>query len=308
MKKRKIIISYLTVILLLILTVLFALTHGASNINYAQLTPKSLLILFNIRLPRIFSALIAGALLCVSGCFLQAGLRNPIADPGIIGVSAGANYFAVLATFLFPGLFQARLALGLCGSLLVFGLLLLFQKRLNPASLIIAGVALNAVILALQNVLAGEKELASLATSNWTTTSWLAGVGLLTLIIAVWLLPWANYLKLSDEELRSLGVPAALLRGVLVLLAILLAATATVSVGVIAFIAIIVPHIGRRLVGADYQQLLPFSLLSGAWLLLFTDSLGRILVLPNEIPASVILAIIGGPFLIYLLLRPGRVK
>lgn len=122
------------------------------------------------------------------------------------------------------------------------------------------------------------------------------------------LLPWANYLKLSDEELRSLGVPATLLRGVLVLLAVLLAATATVSVGVIAFIAIIVPHIGRRLVGSDYQQLLPFSLLSGAWLLLFTDSLGRILVLPNEIPASVILAIIGGPFLIYLLLRPGRVK
>lgn len=242
------------------------------------------------------------------GDLLQAALRNPIADPGIIGVSAGANLFSVIAALMLPSMFVWRLGLGLVGSLLVFVLLFMMQKKMSPEQLIIAGVALNAVLLAIQEIISPNKTMASLATSNWTGTFFLAILGIATLIVVVFFMHWANFLKVSDEELRSLGVNPGFVRKVLLFLAVVLAATATVSVGIIAFIAIIVPHISRFLVGHDYRHIIPFSFFGGSLVLLFTDSIGRVVVLPNEIPATTILAVIGGPFLIYLLARRGHVN
>lgn len=304
--KQKQAISYLTILILLIVTIIFAILFGASAMTWNKLTAQELMILFNIRLPRIFAALICGAALCTSGALLQASLRNNIADPGIIGISSNANLFAIFASLIFPNIFGLRLVFAICGSLITFILLSLWQKRLPSDQLIIAGVALNAVFLALQNLISPNKSLAALSTSTWASLLLPAILILFTMIIAIYLMPWANYLKVSDTELQSLGQRPQLLRGSLLLLAIILAALSTVCVGVIAFIAIIIPHVARQLVGHDYRQVISFSILSGSWLLLFTDTIGRLIVLPNEIPANLILALIGGPFLIYLLTRKER--
>jgi iron complex transport system permease protein len=301
--KTKRIIVYFCLLLLLAGTIAWAFLCGASTISWSHLNSRQLMILFNIRLPRITAALIMGGGLCVSAALLQASLRNAIADPGIIGLSASANFFAVIAAVLFPAFWSLRLVFALGGSLLSFACLLLWQKRLRPDQLIIAGVALNAVFVALQELISPDKSLASLATSSWNTVLIPALIILICLIIIVYVLPAANLLKVSDAELKSLGQRPELLRAVLLILAAIIAAVSTVSIGVIAFIGIIVPHIGRRLVGHDYRQLIPFSFLAGSWLLLFTDTWGRLVVSPNELPASLLLALVGGPFLIYLLTK-----
>lgn len=112
---------------------------------------------------------------------------------------------------------------------------------------------------------------------------------------------WANYLKINDEELTSLGVSAKTLRLVLMLIAVILAATTTACIGVLAFIGIIVPQVARLLLGYDYQKIIPFSIFAGAWFLLFVDTIGRVITSPNEIAANIILAIVGGPVMILIL-------
>lgn len=147
----------------------------------------------------------------------------------------------------------------------------------------------------------------SLATVTWSGATTLAILGLLGLIGAVILAPWGNYLKVSDPQLVTLGQNPRRLRTGLLLLAVFLATTATATVGVLAFIGIIVPHAGRQLVGHDYNRLLPFTMLAGSWLLLFFDTLGRLVIRPSELPAAALLAVFGGPTLI-MILKGGRIN
>ena len=125
-------------------------------------------------------------------------------------------------------------------------------------------------------------------------------IGIIGLIFAICFMNWANYLKINDEELTSLGVSAKTLRLVLMLIAVILAAT-TACIGVLAFIGIIVPQVARLLLGYDYQKIIPFSIFAGAWFLLFVDTIGRVITAPNEIAANIILAIVGGPVMILIL-------
>lgn len=286
---------YLILCLLLVGTIYFALTTGASGLNSYNL-------IFNIRLPRIISALLAGGGLAVSGAFFQAALRNPIAEPSLLGVSSAANLFALVGGLLLPNFFTAKLLLAVLGGCLAFLALSSFQKNLDPYRLILVGVALNAVFVALGDLLNPNQNANSLATSTWTTTLFLAVLVIVSLILAILLSPWANYLKISDQQLQNLGLSPRLLRLSLLSVATLIAATATASVGILAFIGIIVPHHARFLLGHDYRDLIVFCALGGGELLLLTDTIGRLIIAPHEIPANILLAIIGGPFLIYILL------
>lgn len=304
--KKRILWTYLVLAILLIGTCYFAITHGASKIAFSHLTQNNLNILFNIRLPRIISALVAGAALSVSGTYFQAALRNPIASPGIMGISSAANLFQTLALFCLPALFVGKFILAIVGGLIALLFLFEFQKQMDPYRLIIVGVALNAVFSGIQTVVAPNASSVSLATSTWQTTLYLSVLGLIGIIISLVLSQWGNYLKVDDEELQSLGLKPAKIRVILLLLAVILASVTTACVGVLAFIGIIVPQIGRFLVGHDYQDLIPFSLFGGAWFLLFVDTLGRTINPPNEINAGVLLAIIGGPFMIAILLKAGK--
>ncbi|RVU72065.1 MULTISPECIES: iron ABC transporter permease [Lactobacillus] len=306
--KKRIFWTYCVLTILLIGTCYFAITHGASKIAFSHLTQSNLNILFNIRLPRIISALVAGAALSASGAFFQAALRNPIASPGIMGISSASSLFQTLALFCLPAFFAGRLIFAVIGGLVAFLLLLKFQTQMDPYRLIIVGVALNAVFTGIQAVVAPNANSISLATSTWQTTLYLSILGLIGIILTLIFAQWGNYLKVNDEELQSLGLKPAQMRLVLLLLAVVLASVATACVGVFAFIGIIVPQIGRFIVGHDYQELVPFSLFGGAWFLLFVDTLGRTINPPNEISAGVLLAIIGGPFMIAILLQAGRRK
>ncbi|MBU3828600.1 MAG: iron ABC transporter permease [Candidatus Lactobacillus pullistercoris] len=302
--KKRMIWTNIILLLLLVMTIFFALTHGASKLNFNHLSSSSLNILFNIRLPRILSALVAGASLSASGAFFQAALRNPIAEPGIMGVSSAASLLSIVAGLVLPGLFFGKVVFALIGGLISFTLILLFQKKMDPYQLIIIGVALDAAFTGIQDLFSDNHFTGlNLATSTWESTLYLAVVGTIAIIFVICIMHWANYLKVDDAELSSLGVSAAKLRFTLLLVAVILASITTACIGVIAFIGIIIPQIGRLLLGHDYQKIVPFSLLSGAWFLLFVDTLGRTINPPNEISANVILAIIGGPFMILILLR-----
>lgn len=293
--------------LLLLITILVALTNGASAVNLFHLTTTSANTLFTIRLPRVIAALVAGATVSVSGALLQAALRNPIADPGIMGISSGASLFALLGGLLVPGSFLARVGWAFLGGLVAFEVLVRFQPRLDPYRLILVGVAINAFFTGISDLIPSlpGTSTTSLATVTWSGATTLAILGLLGLIGAVILAPWGNYLKVSDPQLVTLGQNPRRLRTGLLLLAVFLATTATATVGVLAFIGIIVPHAGRQLVGHDYNRLLPFTMLAGSWLLLFFDTLGRLVIRPSELPAAALLAVFGGPTLI-MILKGGR--
>ena len=300
---KKTTLTYLFLTGLLVVTSGIALTNGASHFSLLALSPTAQNTLFNIRLPRILAALLAGATVAVSGALFQAALRNPIADPGIMGVASGAHLFALLGGLVIPGLFFNRVLWALAGGWLAFELLVRFQPKMDPYRLILVGVAINAMFsgfTALIPTMPGQSSL-SLATVTWTQTTLLAVLGLGGLIITVLLAPWGNYLKVSDAQLVSLGQSPQHLRRGLLLTAVFLAATTTACVGVLAFIGIIVPHLGRQLVGRDYNRLLPFTMLAGGWLLLFFDTLGRLVIQPSELPATALLAIFGGPCLIWIL-------
>ena len=295
--------------LLLLITILVALTNGASAVNLFHLTTTSANTLFTIRLPRVIAALVAGATVSVSGALLQAALRNPIADPGIMGISSGASLFALLGGLLVPGSFLARVGWAFLGGLVAFEVLVRFQPRLDPYRLILVGVAINAFFTGISDLIPSlpGTSTTSLATVTWSGATTLAVLGLLSLIGAVILAPWGNYLKVSDPQLVTLGQNPRRLRTGLLLLAVFLATTATATVGVLAFIGIIVPHAGRQLVGHDYNRLLPFTMLAGSWLLLFFDTLGRLVIRPSELPAAALLAVFGGPTLI-MILKGGRIN
>ena len=293
-------ISYLVLAVLLVVTVWIALTNGASHFSLLKMTATDANTLFNIRLPRIITALMAGAMLSVSGAFFQAALRNPIADPGIMGVSAGAALFAFVGALLLPSFFFGKVVFAFVGGALALGVLIFFQPQMDPYRLILIGVALNATFTGIASVFSSTSQV-SLGTVTWLGCLTVTVLGILGLIGVVLVTNWGNYLKVSDEQLRSLGLSAGKLRLALLGLAVFLATTSTAVIGVIAFIGIIVPHVGRVLVGRDYRAVVPFAALAGAWLMLAVDTIGRLVIQPSEIPAATLLAIIGGLVLIFIL-------
>lgn len=304
MKKRTIFVNILLIVLLIV-TIAWALTSGASKTKLTDLSNQDLNIILNIRLPRICSALIAGAALSVAGLFFQAAFRNPIAEPGLMGVSAAAGLFQTLFALVFPTFFIGKSLFATFGAIVAFLILIQFQKMLDPFRLIIVGVALNAVFTGISQIL-GANNSSSLATSTWTSALILCIIGIIGLIVALVLAEWANYLKVSDKQLSSLGMSPKMIRLVLLLIGVILAGVSTASVGVISFIGIIIPQVGRQLLGHDYQKLVTFSVLAGSWFLLLIDTIGRTIAAPNEIAAGVLLAIVGGPAMIGILLSLNR--
>lgn len=305
--KQRSIWAYIVLLVALIALLAVALLQGATTINLTHLNAQQFNTLFNIRLPRIIAALVSGAMLAIAGAFFQAALRNAIADPSILGISASASLFQLLGSLLLPALLFNKFIFALLGGLVAFLLLLQFQKQMDPYRLILIGVALNAMFVGIQQIFTPATSLGgtTFATSTWTTTLFLVILGIIGLMLALWLAPWANYLKIGDAQLQTLGVAVVWVRLALLLLAVYLTSTVTASVGVLPFIGIIVPHVSRYFVGHDYRQVVPFSVLAGAFLLLLSDTVGRLVVIPNELTAATILAVIGGPFLIFILARQG---
>ncbi|WP_342508651.1 iron ABC transporter permease [Sporosarcina sp. FSL K6-2383] len=324
--KNKKMLSFVSVIILLAVVIIISAITGSIKVTLFELiqglftgTNDDMAIIQDLRFPRIIIALFAGAALSVAGVLLQAVMRNPLADPGIIGVSAGAGFMSILVVALFPTLYFFVPLFAFLGGALAFFLVysLSWKSGLDPLRMILIGIAVNALFTGLSQGLgfsggALTQSLSQTLTSTLTMKKWsdvdvIVLYGTIGLILSFGMYAWCNYLALEDRTAKNLGVNVNLARFVISLVAVLLASVATSVAGLFAFVGLLIPHIGRSLVGTDHKVLIPFSALAGALLILTADTLGRTIIAPNEIPASIIMAVIGGPFLIFLLRKSDRI-
>lgn len=324
--KNKKTLSFVGVIVLLIIVIIQSAITGSIKVTPFELIQglftganDDVAIIKDLRFPRIIIALFAGAALSVAGVLLQAVMRNPLADPGIIGVSAGAGFMSILVVALFPTLYFFVPLFAFLGGALAFFLVysLSWKSGLDPLRMILIGIAVNALFTGLSQGLgfsgsALTQSMSQTMTSTLTMKKWsdvdvIVLYGTIGLVLSFGVYAWCNYLALEDRTAKNLGVNVNLARFVISLVAVLLASIATSVAGMFAFVGLLIPHIGRSLVGTDHKVLIPFSALAGALLILTADTLGRTIIAPNEIPASIIMAVIGGPFLIFLLRKSDRI-
>lgn len=308
-------IAYSLVCVFIFITTIISLMVGTTFISVQQLwqvfsgqRPDLLTTVLDFRLPRIVAALIAGGMLASAGALSQAVFRNRLADPTILGVTSAGELMMLLGGMILPAFGLQKFMLALIGGVIAFGLLANRQTMQHPYQLIIVGVALNLTFTGLQQLFTKGINVGNNIGFNgltWSTVWVLLISGCAGLVAVLLLAPWANDLKLPDEQLATVGVPVLAMRLGLLALVTYLSADVTSAVGTLPFIGIVVPNIARRIVGYDYQTLLPFSMLSGGWFLLVIDTIGRTVILPSEISAAVLLSVIGGPFLVYLVQREG---
>jgi iron complex transport system permease protein len=279
-------------------------------------------IIWEIRFPRVFLGALVGAGLAVVGATMQALVRNPLADPYLLGVSSGASLGAVAVILLglsWFGIFSLSIAAFL-GALLAFGAVYVLAQqggRLTTGRLILSGVAVSYVFAALTNVLIynaddGEEVksvvfwmLGSLGGARW---DYLGLPALALLLGTLYLTVQAralNALSVGEETAATLGVDTSRFRRQIFALTSLLTGTLVAVSGGIGFVGLMLPHILRLLVGADHRRLLPVAALAGAIFLIWVDVLARVVVAPQELPIGIITALLGAPFFIWLMRRSG---
>lgn len=323
MNKRM--ISFIIVLILLPITVIYSATTGSIEVGVMELikglftnSNDHINIIKDLRFPRIIISLFAGATLAVSGVLLQAVMRNPLAEPGIIGVSSGAAFVTIVMLTFFPTLFFYTPLFAFIGGAFAFFLVFTFSWKsgLNPLRMILIGVAINAVFLSLSQLFSGggnslissvSVSTSTLSMKTWQDVEIITLYGSIGLILAFVFFSYCNHLGLKDQTLRNLGFNVNRARIIISILAVLLASITTATAGMFTFVGLLIPHIGRSLVGTDHKVLIPFSALLGALLILVADTIGRTIMAPIEIPASIIMSIIGGPFLIFLLRKSDRI-
>ena len=319
--KRKI-ISFLITGAALIVLFLVAVNTGSLKASPEQILrglfvayDETVATIYSLRFPRILIAMLAGASVAVSGVMLQAVMKNPLADPGIMGISSGAGMAAVLVTAFAPSLYLAVPVFAFLGGVFACGLvyLLSWKGDLSPLRVILTGVAVNAFFTGLMS--AGESMMganysgaASIVNGNITMKTWedfrmLFIYAVIGLVLAVFLALKCDILGLEDQTIRSLGIRVNAVRLIVSAAAVLLASISTAVVGSISFLGLLVPHIARLLVGNSHKVLIPYTMLLGAFPLLLADTIGRTIAYPYEINAAVVMAVIGGPSFILLLRR-----
>lgn len=279
-------------------------------------------VLWNIRLPRAVLAMLVGGALAASGATLQGIFRNPLTDPGLIGVSSGAALGAVGSIVLgisFLGVATLPLAAFLGGLLATLCVYFMARRggRTEVVTLLLTGIALNAIAGAATGFLlfiATDAQLrsvvfwslGSLGGATWRNLSVVAPL----ILVGLLLLPrWGrelNLLTLGEREARHLGVETERVRLVLIVLTALITGAAVAVCGTIGFVGLVVPHLIRLLAGPDHRVLVPASALGGALLVTIADLVARTVAAPLEVPLGVITALAGGPFFLWLLHRTRR--
>lgn len=319
---RKKILSFVLTAVGLFVLFIFAVNTGSLKVTPSELFSglfieynPDVATIYDLRFPRIFIAMLGGAATAVSGVLLQAVMKNPLADPGIIGVSSGASLVAVIVTAFFPSLFFLTPMLAFIGGLVAFLLVysLSWKGGLSPLRIILVGVAVNALCTGLMSAFnsatgSSYTGVASIVNANITQKTWddfqtLAVYVVIGLVASFFVTNQCNLLSLEDKTARSLGMNVTRSRIVISVIAVLLASISTAVVGAISFLGLIVPHIARLLVGSNHKVLVPYSILLGAFTLLLADTIGRTVASPYEISAAVVMSVIGGPFFIFLLRR-----
>lgn len=276
------------------------------------------IVVVEMRVPRLFGGLLIGASLAMAGAIMQVVTRNPLADPGLFGVNAGASMAVVLSIwgagitlaslFIWPAMIGAFFV-----SLAVYALASLGRGGANPLRMALAGAAVSSFLLALvRGVLLVSQQ--TLDTYRFWVVGSLQGVkteGLMQLwpfflvgfICCLVLGRWLNALSLGEDTAKALGLPLGLVKSISLVAVVCLCGASVALAGPVAFIGLVVPHVARRFSGADSQWLLLFSALLGALFVLSGDIVGRMIFEGRELQIGVTVTLIGGPFFIYMLRR-----
>jgi iron complex transport system permease protein len=326
-------IGFILIVLILFTSQLGAVHIGlddwASLINHGWDTQSgSSYVLWQLRLPRIVFALLIGAALGLSGALTQGLFRNPLADPGLLGVSAGAACAVALGIVLFSDLniplvpewrFWTIPALAFSGAILVCFALDRIARWITPGSiagLLLTGIALNALaaaIIGLCTYLATDEQLRNL--TFWTMgslsgSSWLLVVAITVLFVFAWwrlraLIPVMNVFALGESVAAHIGIEITRIRMEIIFWVALLSGFAVAWCGMIGFVGLIAPNFARAWLGGDQRAVVPASMVLGAMLLLLADTCARTIAMPAEVPVGIFTALLGAPFFI-LLLRSSR--
>ena len=300
-----------------------SLTLGSVDISFSTIVHTLLgnvqttdeMVIWNIRFPRNIVGALVGANLAVSGAILQAVMKNPLADPGIVGVSSGAGLAGVIMLIFMPEASILLTPVAFVGAMLSAAAVyaLAWKNGIRPTRIILAGVAVSAFLgsgISALLVFYSDKVqgallwmVGGLSARSWPQVETLFPYTILGLVLALAGCKALTILSLGDETARGLGVPVERVRFSMTAVAALLAAGAVSVAGLIGFVGLVVPHIVRLIIGTDYKYVMPGSAILGAGVLVFCDTLGRVAFSPIEIPAGIIMAFLGAPFFLYLLRR-----
>ena len=298
------------------------LLPGMPWMSDGTLTPLQDQAVWQFRVPRSLLAGLSGAGLALAGAMMQAVVRNPLAEPYILGVSSGASVGAVLvivsggATFL--GLTMSGAAfIGAMGACVLVALLARIRGELSPTRMILAGVALGSLLSAVtsyltlttdaQNVVSVMFFLLGSVSAADMSSLLIPAIALALACVAVFGLSRSmNALLAGDESAMAVGVRTTRLRGLLLVLASLLTGAIVAVSGGIGFVGLVVPHMARLLVGSDHRRMLPVTVLGGALFLMVADLLARTVAMPTEIPLGILTAFVGAPFFLWLMRSGGE--
>ena len=292
---------------------------GLPFLQDVSLSKEQLAVIWYIRLPRMLVGMLVGGALGISGAVMQGIFSNPLADPGLIGISAGAATGAVVAIALGEAAsgMLAMPAFALCGSILAVCLTVFLAMRngkIPVMTLLLAGVAVGMLLGAITSgilTFMNEQKLAQylfwmvggLDYRRWEHVYLAAGPVLVGIFIMLLLARHLNILVLGETEAKAVGMPVLKFRMGLLFVAALTTATSVCVSGNIGFVGLVIPHMMRMLLGPDHRILLPASALGGALFLVFCDCLGRTIIAPAEVRVGIMTAILGSPYFLYLLRR-----
>jgi ABC-type Fe3+-siderophore transport system permease subunit len=308
---------------LLIIAIAIAVSFGATSISWSAIAsgdPTARAILFDIRLPRVLTGALVGAILAVAGLTFQNLLRNPLADPFILGVSGGAAAGAAVATALGLARFTAVVPIvAFCGALLATAAVFLLARRgshTDPTRLLLSGLVLNAffsAVILIAFALSRQSDLT--AALRWMMgtlfgVSWtdVALLGILLAVAMIALATIANDLRMlvfGEDDAKSRGVDVERVKLVGFAIASIITGAAVAVSGIIGFVGLLVPHLIRLIWRRDFRVLLPLTAIGGATLLVFADVASRVIVTSAELPIGAFTALLGVPFFLSLLRRNG---
>ncbi|WP_196593716.1 FecCD family ABC transporter permease [Pectinatus sottacetonis] len=308
--------------ILVLVSFFISISQGAVNIPFREImrmfssgASVDQQIMMNIRLPRTILTALVGMNLAVSGAILQAVMRNPLADPHIIGISSGAGIagifiMIVLPQYSFlitPAAFIGAMAAAICIYILAW------KNGIKPLRIILAGVAVASFIgagISALLILYSDRVHGALmwmvggfAARSWIHVQLILPYTIVGIIAALMFTRHLNVLQLGDEIAKGLGMNVEVIRILLTAIAALLAASAVAVAGLLGFVGLIIPHTARLIIGSDYRFLLPASILLGSIVVILSDTVARCAFAPLELPVGIFMAALGAPFFLFLLRR-----
>lgn len=320
-------LQLLIAFVLLLITIFFAISLGAAVIPlqdvwraiWSSEGGEKIDILREIRFPRVVAAVFVGAALAVAGAIMQGVTRNPLADPGLLGLTSGANAALAIGLVLVPkldymGSVIACLIGAAVGMGIVYGISATSRKGMSPLKLVLAGAAVS---MFLQAVADGTGLLFKISknVSMWTSgglqgITWSAYIVMPLIIIAligsILISRQLTILSLNEELAVGLGQKTMQIKTIMFIIVVLLAGSAVALIGNLAFVGLMIPHIVRTFVGGDYRAVIPMSMIAGGIFMVIVDLIGRTMNAPYETPVVALVAVIGLPFFLILVKRGGR--